>query len=127
MYSVGRLKCLAFAAVVAMLWSIPSDAAGGASTLEALRQRLPQDEIIYFLLPDRFENGDRSNDRGGLKGGRLKTGFDPTSKAFYNGGDLKGVMKRLDYIQGLGATAVWLTPVFKNKPVQGPKGDESAA
>ncbi|MDE2164470.1 MAG: alpha-amylase [Alphaproteobacteria bacterium] len=89
-------------------------------------QRLPQDEIIYFLLPDRFENGDRANDRGGLKGGRLKTGYDPTDKAFYHGGDLKGVMKRLDYIQGLGATAVWLTPIFKNKPVQGPPGHESA-
>lgn len=43
------------------------------------RARLPQDEVIYFLLPDRFENGDPSNDRGGLTGDRLKTGYDPTS------------------------------------------------
>ena len=40
-----------------------------------------------------------------------RSGFDPASKAFYNGGDFKGVMKRLDYIQSLGATAVWLAPV----------------
>jgi len=91
------------------------------------RARLPQDEVIYFLLPDRFENGDPSNDTGGLSGDRLATGFDPTSKGFYHGGDLKGLTKRLDYIQDLGATAVWLSPIFVNKPVQGPKGQESAA
>jgi glycosidase len=90
------------------------------------RARLPEDEVIYFLLPDRFENGDPSNDRGGLTGDRLTTGFDPTSKGFFNGGDLKGLTSRLDYIQGLGVTAVWVAPVFKNKAVQGPPGQESA-
>ena len=120
-------KCFALlVAAAALLFIVPSAAAPRSDVLQALRQRSPQDEIIYFLLPDRFENGDRANDRGGLKGDRLHTGFDPTSKAFYNGGDFKGVMKRLDYIQSLGATAVWMAPVFKNKPVQGPKGDESA-
>jgi glycosidase len=97
------------------------EAAGGD-----YRQRLAQDEIMYFLLPDRFENGDTSNDRGGLTGGRLVTGFDPTAKGFYHGGDLKGLISRLDYIQGLGATAVWLGPIYKNKPVQGSPGHESA-
>ena len=90
------------------------------------RARLPEDEVIYFVLPDRFENGDPSNDRGGLSGDRLTTGFDPAAKGFYNGGDLKGLTKHLDYIQGLGATALWVAPVFKNKAVQGPKGQESA-
>jgi glycosidase len=90
------------------------------------RARLPQDEVIYFVLPDRFENGDLTNDRGGLSGDRLKTGFDPASKGFYHGGDLKGLMNRLDYIQGLGVTAVWVAPIFKNKAVQGPAGQESA-
>jgi glycosidase len=93
---------------------------------QSYRDRLPEDEVVYFLLPDRFENGDTANDRGGLKGDRLKTGYDPTSKGFYHGGDLKGLIQRLDYIQALGATAIWLAPVFKNKAVQGPKGDESA-
>lgn len=90
------------------------------------RQRLPQDEVIYFVLPDRFENGDTANDRGGLKGGPLTTGFDPAHKGFYHGGDLKGLTRRLDYIQGLGATAIWLGPIFKNKAVQGARGQESA-
>ncbi len=85
-----------------------------------------EDEIIYFVLPDRFENGDPSNDRGGIEGGRLKDGFDPTDFGFYHGGDLKGLTQRLDYIQGLGMTAIWLTPIFENNPVQGPEGLESS-
>src|SRR5690349_20975784 len=75
------------------------------------RERLPEDEIVYFVLPDRFDNGDPGNDRGGLAGDRLSTGFDPTSKGFYHGGDLKGLKARLDYVQGLGATAIWLGPI----------------
>jgi glycosidase len=90
------------------------------------RERLAEDEIVYFVLPDRFANGDVSNDRGGLGGDRLTTGFDPTHKGFYHGGDLKGLTARLDYIQGLGASAIWLGPIYKNKPVQGPAGEESA-
>lgn len=91
-----------------------------------LRTRLPEDEVIYFLLPDRFENGDPANDHGDLEGGRLTTGFDPMAKGFYHGGDLKGLIRRLDYIQGLGVTAIWVGPIFKNKPVQGGPGEESA-
>ena len=90
------------------------------------RERLPEDEIVYFVLPDRFENGDTSNDGGGLQGDRLTTGFDPAHKGFYHGGDLKGLTRRLDYIQGLGATAIWLGPIYKNKPVQGGPGEETA-
>ncbi|MFP5415838.1 MAG: alpha-amylase family glycosyl hydrolase, partial [Actinomycetes bacterium] len=45
---------------------------------------------------------------------------------FYHGGDLRGVIDHLDYIEGLGTTAIWLTPSFKNKPVQGTAGSESA-
>ncbi|MFM5913770.1 MAG: alpha-amylase family glycosyl hydrolase [Chakrabartia godavariana] len=93
---------------------------------QTLRDRLPEDEVIYFLLPDRFENGDTKNDTGGIKGDRLKTGYDPTHKGFFHGGDIKGLISRLDYIKGLGATAIWLAPIFKNKPVQGKPGDESA-
>ncbi len=93
---------------------------------EAFRTRPPEDEIVYFVLPDRFENGDQTNDRGGLKGDRLQTGFDPTHKGFYHGGDLRGLTQQLDYIEGLGATAIWLGPIYKNKPVQGPPGKESA-
>ncbi|TGX54844.1 alpha-amylase [Sphingomonas gei] len=93
---------------------------------QSFRDRLPEDEVLYFLLPDRFENGDTANDRGGLNGDRLATGFDPAAKGFYHGGDLKGLIRRLDYVEALGATAIWVGPIFRNKPVQGPKGHESA-
>jgi neopullulanase len=93
---------------------------------QSYRDRLPEDETVYFLLPDRFENGDASNDRGSLTGSRMKTGFDPTSKAYYHGGDLKGLIQRLGYIQNLGATAIWVAPIFKNQPVRGEVGNESA-
>jgi glycosidase len=96
-----------------------------SATLESVRARPAAGELVYFLLPDRFENGDPANDHGSLKGDRTKTGFDPASKSFYHGGDLKGLIARLDYIKVLGATAVWVGPVFKNKPVQGPPGLES--
>ncbi|KQN37060.1 alpha-amylase [Sphingomonas sp. Leaf407] len=96
------------------------------ATAQEVRQRLPEDEVIYFVLPDRFENGDRANDRGGLSGDRMVTGYDPTSKGFYHGGDLKGLTARLPYIKELGATAIWVGPIFKNKPVQGGPGQESA-
>jgi neopullulanase len=93
---------------------------------QSYRDRLPQDELIYFMLPDRFENGDTANDRGGLQGDRLTTGYDPTAKGYYHGGDLKGLIKRLDYIQGLGATAIWVAPIFKNQAVRGAPSQESA-
>lgn len=79
------------------------------------------DEVIYFVMTDRFSNGDASNDTGSAIMGTTKWqhGFDPTNAEFFHGGDLKGLIDRLDYIQGLGATAIWLTPVMHNKPVQG--------
>jgi glycosidase len=93
---------------------------------DEFRARLPEDEVIYFVLPDRFANGDPKNDTGGIKGDGMKHGFDPTSKGFYQGGDLKGLTQKLDYIQSMGVTAIWFAPVFKNKPVQGGAGQESA-
>ena len=46
-------------------------------------------ERFYFVMADRFANGDTANDTGGLTGGRLATGFDPADKGFYHGGDLR--------------------------------------
>ncbi|WP_405903753.1 pullulanase-type alpha-1,6-glucosidase [Streptomyces sp. NBC_00656] len=100
----------------------PSDAELAA---QPARQDLTREQF-YFVMPDRFANGDTGNDRGGLTGSRLETGYDPTDKGFYQGGDLKGMTSRLDYIKGLGTTAIWLAPIFKNRPVQGTGKDASA-
>ncbi|MEL7518389.1 MAG: alpha-amylase family glycosyl hydrolase, partial [Pseudomonadota bacterium] len=97
-----------------------------AATDSPLRDRPAEDEIIYFVLPDRFENAKTENDTGGLEGGALDHGFDPTNKGFYQGGDLAGLTSQLDYIEGLGVTAIWFAPVFENKPVQGAGGVVSA-
>jgi glycosidase len=117
--------CALSACATPMANAAPAPAATAPADT-AFRARLPQDEVIYFVLPDRFENGDPANDKGGLSGGALQTGFNPAHKGFYQGGDLKGLISRLDYIQGMGVTAIWFAPVFKNKPVQGGKGQESA-
>ncbi|MBI4349346.1 MAG: DUF3459 domain-containing protein [Elusimicrobia bacterium] len=67
-----------------------------------------RDQVIYFLMTDRFEDGDASNNSQGAGE------YDPADPNRYHGGDLTGVRRRLDYIQGLGATAVWLTPPVAN-------------
>ena len=92
---------------------------------DSLRKDLTR-ERLYFVMADRFDNGDTTNDDAGLGADRLVSGYDPTDTGFYHGGDLQGVIDRLDYIQGLGTTAIWLTPSFTNKPVQGAPGSESA-
>ena len=121
------MKGIAVAILLALAGAGPSVAAEAASPAAAsLHERLPEDEVIYFLLPDRFAKADPAKARPEGVGDRLKTGYDPTSAAFYNGGDLKGLIGKLDYIQSLGATALWIGPIFRNKPVQGPPGRESA-
>ena len=78
-------------------------------------------------MADRFANSDPANDTGGYDippgtpagDERLITGFDPTAKGFYHGGDINGITEKLDYLKDLGITSVWMTPSFKNKPVQG--------
>jgi len=65
-----------------------------------------QDESIYFLMVDRFYNGNQENDY------EVNT-KDPKA---YHGGDLQGVIEKLDYIKELGFTAIWLTPIMENQP-----------
>jgi glycosidase len=119
-----RARAVFLAAAAAIAIALTNSAPATFAQTPAARDA--RDEVIYFVLPDRFENANRRNDRGGLRGGPLRTGYDPTHKGFYHGGDLAGLAARLDYIQGLGATAVWLGPVYRNKAVQGAPGHESA-
>lgn len=97
-----------------------------AAGAQAFRDRPPEDEVVYFVLPDRFANGNPANDLGGYIDDPLVSGLDPENKGFYHGGDLAGLTTKLDYLEQLGITAIWFAPIFKNKPVQGPPGNESA-
>ncbi len=68
------------------------------------------DDVIYFLLPDRFADGDQSNNDPAKSKGL----YDRTKGRHYHGGDLQGVIDKLPYLKSLGVTAIWTTPVYDN-------------
>ena len=65
-----------------------------------------RDEVMYQLIVDRFANGERDND--------FNVTHDPADLARHHGGDWQGIMDQVDYLQGLGVTAVWISPVVLN-------------
>ena len=84
----------------------------------------PTGEFIYFVMTDRFDNGDPTNDTGGLGSGTedadvLRHGFLPTNTGYYHGGDITGLERRLGYLADLGVSSIWITPPFGNRTVQG--------
>jgi glycosidase len=68
-------------------------------------------DLIYLLMPDRFANGDPSNDSFG---DMAQTGIDRSKMFFRHGGDLQGIIDHLDYLEELGITTLWLNPVQEN-------------
>lgn len=69
-----------------------------------------RDDVIYLIMPDRFADGDPSNDQP-----RGSTGkYDRSNPMAYHGGDLRGIDQHLGYLHDLGVTTLWLTPVWKN-------------
>jgi len=89
---------------------------GGAEAAQALPQRLMderdwRDEVIYFVMTDRFFNGDPRNDRDVALG----------DKGAFHGGDFAGLTAKLDYLAELGITALWITPIVEqiDHPVHG--------
>ena len=66
-----------------------------------------QDAIFYHIFPDRFANGDSSNDPPNVQ----KWGAQPTIWGF-QGGDLRGILQHFDYLLDLGVNALYLTPIF---------------
>ena len=73
-------------------------------------------DAIYLITPDRFSNGDESND---INQKLEETTIDRTDGYKRHGGDLKGIIKHVDYIFDLGFTAVWPTPVLTNDMPKG--------
>ena len=68
-----------------------------------------RDQILFFVMTDRFADGDpANNDQGAGE-------YRPGERSRYQGGDFKGLVDRLDYIRGLGATALWITPPVANQ------------
>jgi glycosidase len=74
-------------------------------------QGVTSSDFIYFLMPDRWSNGDPANDRiPGLRDQSLNR----DSIFLRHGGDMQGILDHLDYLQGLGVTTLWMTPVLLN-------------
>ena len=85
------------------------------------------DEVLYFTMPDRFDDGDPTNNCGEFAGecvagdtqdDVLEHGYLPSDKGYYHGGDIEGLRRRLPYLEHLGVTTIWVGPIFENKPVQ---------
>jgi neopullulanase len=73
-------------------------------------QGLAPDDVMYLIMPDRFANGDPTNDDPAEAPGS----HDRSKARAYHGGDLRGVREHLAYLKDLGVTTIWLTPVVKN-------------
>lgn len=67
-----------------------------------------KDAVFYQIFPERFANGDKTNDPDGVE----IWGGEPTRDNFF-GGDLQGVIDHLDHLEGLGVNAIYFTPVFE--------------
>lgn len=66
-------------------------------------------DAMYLIMTDRFADGDPSNNG---------SGYDRAKPRGWHGGDLRGIIQHLDYIQNLGVTTVWITPVYQNQEAQ---------
>src|SRR5687767_2387780 len=71
-----------------------------------------RDQFIYQILIDRFDD---NKDHPPYDAKTAKRGRDREEGTLFQGGKLAGIMRRLDYIKGLGATAIWISPPFKNR------------
>ena len=111
----ARAAVLSICVLAMCLLAVPAQ---GAVSPHSLRKPVT-DENFYFVMADRFENGDTANDPAGWAATGWSAGFDPTDKGFYNGGDLEGPARPSSTTSRASApTAIWLTPIFKNKAVQ---------
>lgn len=131
--SRASLTIAAMVGVISVVVSVVNTPVSADSALESLatpslRSPIATDNF-YFVMTDRYRDGDPANNSGGVTGSAQQTGFDPTSDAFYHGGDLKGLTGNcnvqdptddgLARIKRLGFTAVWITPPFVQRTVQG--------
>ena len=77
-----------------------------------------RDDVFYFVMPDRFYNANPDNDMGAKDIPISHGGLDITSKWAFHGGDMQGLEEKLDYLKGMGITAIWMTPILRNQAIQ---------
>ncbi len=93
--------------VALLLFAIAACGDDSATTTPGTHVDDWRDEVVYQLVTDRFENGDASNDTLGV-------GIEPGALERFQGGDWRGIEQRLSYIERLGATAIWISPIVAN-------------
>ena len=94
--------------IESLSWTISERRKGNGT---AFAKGVRSEDLIYLLMPDRFSNGDYSNDK---IPGLLEQTLNRDSMYHRHGGDLQGVVNHLDYLKDLGVTTVWMTPVLLN-------------
>ncbi|MGB7620805.1 MAG: alpha-amylase family glycosyl hydrolase [Terriglobia bacterium] len=73
-------------------------------------QGFSPDDVIYLIMPDRFSDGDPSNDDPSVSRGL----FNRQKPRYYHGGDIQGIINHLPYLKDLGVTALWMNPIYDN-------------
>ena len=119
---------VAAATLAALALPASADPALDALATTSVRTPIAADNF-YFVMTDRYADGNPSNNTGGTSGPLSVTGYEPGSDGYYHGGDLAGLTGRcaaddpsdhgLARLKRLGFTAVWITPPFVQRTVQG--------
>jgi glycosidase len=106
---------------------IPAEPVDDAALVRPPVRHAFEDEVLYFAIPDRFNDGDPENNCGDYAGACvagdarenvLQHGYLPSDKGYYHGGDIEGLRRKLPYLQDLGVSAIWVGPIYANKAVQ---------
>lgn len=87
-----------------VIFSVLVASLSGCNSKNNIRE-FSKDDMIYFILTDRFYDGDIDNNYD----------VDKNNPKKRHGGDLRGIIQKLDYIKSLGSTAIWITPIMKNE------------
>jgi glycosidase len=101
-----------------------ADIVGGAKNSAYLIRDI-KDDIFYFVMLDRFHNGNPQNDNNAPSSPVSATGVDKMSKWAFHGGDIQGLEAKLDYIHNMGITAIWMAPLLRNNSMQGDCSDNN--
>ena len=104
-----RQRRLPAALLALALMGAANAAASGSAAPPASQPVDWRDQVLYFAMIDRFDDGEPANNDQGAGV------FDPADPAKYSGGDLPGITRRLDYLAGLGVTGLWITPPVANQ------------
>ena len=124
-----RARFYAITAALALLVSTLTVAPSQGSDLSSLSHPVARGDLstqsVYFVVTDRYANGDTSNDTAGLTGdgATASSGFNPSDPGYYHGGDFAGLTSHLPDIKKLGFTSIWITPPVAGQYVQGGSAD----